>query len=365
MSYVNGFKTGFGMVNTLQQQQAEKERLAMLDERDESRYTDEQKRLAMLDDKEAKRYEEGRLFDMQKHAQEQANSNRTFEEQKKNNSFNRNMQSNEWSLKQDAKNNKDALAAIQLFASGGVVDEKGKNAIQRSVYAGTYNKMAGKIDSYNQHLATYRDDFTPEEAISWANDPTSLSLATDAFNNEIRVREKETGNRYEIGGVDVLGGKVVPLFNIYSPEGKMISERVPATKNRTGDKSDLINGVPIQDFKAKTVSAVSFVNQVNENPELKRLILGDDRKVDATLDKLESETNKNNATAEYYRGGKGSNAALSQKDIDQGYMKYLNANADSVTGEQPMSKSDWMAANGLGPKRRTLLELLQEQNQEN
>ena len=290
MSFTNGFNNGFGLVNGVMQQNRNNERQAMLDERNEERYR------------------EGLALQRERAEQAQSNADRSFglqetqfklgrqdvqwnqdnamldrEDEADQREFDNNIKLKGATLAEqkarrdielnklqtmEARNNL-AQQYITQYANTGYMDDEMKAVLSSSVHAGTFNRLS-KIKS---DVVSVMDDYSkiqsPDELLQFINQPKTLKVVNETMRQELYMREKATGNDYEIIALEPAPGGVIPIFKITDKSGKVVTERAPATSGQSSGKDENVMVVSAKAFKEKIVNAFRFVDYAESDPILK------------------------------------------------------------------------------------------------
>lgn len=271
MGFSQGFANGFGLIDGAMRKNRAEARQSKMDAKEEVRYNKEQEALSQ---QRALQNQSSALGI----AQAQDKLNHSAEDRKLKTNLmglqidNETEKLNKVKLETQQKRNESAASYIKLAASGADVGDKGRKAVNESVYAGVWNKFKGQVDSANVHFSKYDQLQSPEEVAAFLNDPETLKYANGIFSNEIYSREKATGNNYTISGMQVINGGIVPEFTITDSKGNVVSEGVPATVGKTSNKNDQIKPVSFSDMKKKVVETLSFANFVKSNPSLQKTL---------------------------------------------------------------------------------------------
>lgn len=308
MSYVDGFTKGFGLVNGLVQQNRNNERQTMLDDRNEERYREGlalQKSQAELEAEwKQKQFDANQnwkgqevAMNQQQFNANQANADRTFGLQQQEAARQNELRK----LQTMEARNKIAGQYLDSYLQSGQIDEKGKGYLADSVFSGTFNAVNDIKQDFISVLDGYDKVETPEQLIQFANSPKTLSVVNASMRNELYSRDKATGNKHEVIALEPAPGGVIPILRITSPDGSVVTAKAPATKNRSSGGDDQIMVVPISEMKNKITNSFRFADYAGNDPVLKGLLTTEK---ELNQEKIRSETNKNNATAEYYRNGK-------------------------------------------------------------
>lgn len=346
-SFVDGFATGWGLtdktVARVNREKLAQEKLEQDHAWQNKQLALQEKRLALAQDRQNQEEEWRRKqwlrqdwldqnaeMDREEAADQQAFENRMLE---KNFKLNKGLT--------DAKTMKaiNELSEQYLsdYARSGVITEDGARALAHSAYAGTFRALNGIKDKATSVLSGYESIKTPEQLLQYANQKDTLDVVNATMSNELYSREKTSGNKYEIVALEPMPGGVTPVFKITTPDGKVITERAPATRRKSSDKDDEVMVIPIQEMKKKIVEGFRFFNYADKDPMLKKILMPSDGEYKASGGVV-----LNTATGEYERIDNG----LSQSKIDEMYSKYINSVASGFSNQEPVPKSEWMIMNG-------------------
>ena len=378
MSFTQGFAQGYGLVdNTLARQRAE-ERQAMLDERGESRYQEGLTR-------EDSRYKDEQNWRAQGIAIQQKADNQKQSNWEEDHKLAKTSGDRNYALQKQAADQSYELNTLKIKKTRtDLADSAVKKAFSK-VYAGVHDEndialLNKSAPDYMKGLVKYGDDHTAfvtqyqaltneydaimknggvvngqpmaeqklQEITSLLKSPQSLNTMNSAFYKSLSDRFQDE-NIVSIGvsGIQPVGDKFAILMDIKYKDGT-VKRGVPPTKGKTSDGKDELALVSLQQIKGAIGEAVtisqSLRKDVKANPERGNYF---------GLSQPEGEFAISDGYMFNNKTGEGKQVStrkneLTQKDIDLGYMKYVNALTQSGMNETPMSKAEWIKQQGLG-----------------
>lgn len=332
MGFTEGFTQGFGLIDGVMRKNRAEERQARLDEVDNERYQDKQQ---MNESQLALQKEQVALQDKQFKAQQQQNEVQNKRKDKELGLTESQVKAQIDKEKLATQKIRNELAAQHLdqYYKTGILTEEAVDAMQDSVIAPTYRSLKAMQDKAFGVISEYQNIEDPQELIQYINKPETLEIVNAAMGNEIYSREKQSGgNKYEIVALEPMPGGVTPILKITTPDGKVVTERAPATKNKSSSSDDQVMVVPINQLKAKIVDGFNFVDVIDQHPELAKQFkkpkeltkLGKgDRLIDPTTNKVVVDNVKSSFTdmdkkyADYVKGINSANAGAILKDSKQ------------------------------------------------
>jgi len=166
----------------------------------------------------------------------------------------------EFNVKTQDLRNKVAGNAYLKLKNGYQISEQERSELNNSAL-GDLAKKSQNLQEMQQHFNQYESIQDPMELMNFINSPKSLDYLTTLSNNEIYAREQANpGKVYKIGGINLAGDNVVPLFDIYDKAtGELLVSKAPATQNKSSNQDDQLSRLTIKDFKSGIVERMSVM----------------------------------------------------------------------------------------------------------
>jgi hypothetical protein len=230
-----------------------------------------------------------------------------------------------------------------------IPDEADSKLLKNSIYGSISNRFgdASKVNEMKQWFAQSQGMTDPAQLEAFINDPKTLSYSTDLMRNELRPREKATGNKYDIVGWKPVQGGVTPLLRITDKKGNVISDGVPATSGKGGGKEESVMVVPIKDLKQKVSAMIGTAELIKSDPRLSKVFGSKGGEFAMSGGYL---YNKKTGAGKQVGTAKGE---LSNADIQKAYFDYKTKFESENFGGKAPSIDAWKAEVGLGSGNET------------